>query len=362
MRFPRFITRLTSVAALAGWASASIAQDASATQVPAPAVETVRVVSYNIENWRHNFDGFRLRKLAQQNPNWPQEFLDLIARESREDDEENWEVARVLLHPEVLPDILVVQEGATQSDANFFNTQFLKGHFEYIHQLKTNTDRDQHLLVMARPGFKVIEVREDYHEKPDTDNIVPGLDRIFARGPGFVLFETPGGHRLWVGTNHQKSRGFSADRGESGVSVARWRLAEAKATHEIIKDLAKTSTPHVLFLGDMNDEIGIQQYEEEAGGSGIEAIAGTGEFTLSVLTAPLEKSGEISFGGYRSARYRSLIDHAFATPALAPFVTRVHAFRGDLADVASDHYPIVVELTLPASSPTPDRNPSTTNP
>ncbi len=357
MPLHRLITRVAAVAALASCASTSIAQNAPSTQAPAPSPETVRVVSYNIENWRHNFDGFRLRKLAQANPNWPQEFLDLIARESREDDEENWEVARVLLHPEVLPDILVVQEGATQSDVNFFNTQFLKGHFEYIHTLKSNTNRDQHLLILARPGFKVIEVREDYHEKPDADDIVPELDRLFARGPGFVLFETPGGHRVWVGTNHQKSRGFSAERGESGVSVARWRLAEAKATHKIIQELAQTATPHVLFLGDMNDEIDIQEFEEEAGGSAIEAIAGTGDFTLSVLTAPLEAAGEISFGGYRSARYRSLIDHAFATPSLTPFVTGVRSFRADMADVASDHYPIVVELTLPASSSTRSTNP-----
>ncbi|HQY88152.1 MAG TPA: hypothetical protein PK402_05810 [Tepidisphaeraceae bacterium] len=335
---------LSVVLAAAGVActvTGSHANEAATVNV-AQAGEQVRIVSYNIENWRENFQAAKLKKMAATQPSWPQEFLDLIQRELKEDDIENWEVARTVLHPEVNADILLIQEGCNQTDLNQFNLRFLQSSYDYVHTFPTNTGRDQHVGIMVKKGFKVLEVREDYYNLPKPEGVVTRGDKLFARGPGFVLIETPSGHKFWVGTNHQKSKALSE--GETDIEVAQWRLAEAKMTNQIINELKKEGPAEVYFAGDMNDELGLQKFEEEAGGSAIEAIGGQGENALTILTQKLSDEGVISFTGYRSSRYRSMIDHAFATPEGLKHVEKVFVFDGDLAEVASDHLPVVVQL------------------
>lgn len=325
------------VAGSIGIVSAS-ANEAEAVQ----AGERVRIVSYNIENWRENFEAAKLKSRAATQPSWPEEFLSLIRREMKEDDIENWEVARTLQNAEVNPDILLIQEGCDQADLNQFNLRYLQGAYDYVHVFPGNTGRDQYVGIMVKKGFKVLEVREDYFNIPKPQGVVTRGDKLFARGPGFVLIETPGGHRFWVGTNHQKSKALSDD--ETHIEVAQWRLAEAKKTNQIINDLKQEGPPEVYFAGDMNDELGLQRYEEEAGGSAVEAIGGEGDNALTILTQKLSDEGIISYTGYRSTRYRSLIDHAFTTPEGLKHLEKVYVFDGDLAEVASDHLPLVIEL------------------
>jgi endonuclease/exonuclease/phosphatase family metal-dependent hydrolase len=303
----------------------------------AAAGQTVRIMTYNVENFRQNFLAFQVNKTTQ--PNWPPAALELIARERREDDEENWEVARTIT--DVSPDIWLLQEGCDKSDLEYFNREFLKGYFETVHVFKTNTDRVQNTAILLKPGFKVLEYKEDYHDEPDTGDVNPLFDKLFARGPGFALVQAPDGSKFWVGTNHAKSKA-----GDNGVPVTQWRNAEAVRTNQIINELRKAGPKEVFFLGDMNDELGMDQYEKEVGASAIELIGGKGDTALEILTKPLVDRGEISYGGYRRGDHRSFIDHAFATPEAAKWVQSVYVFRGDLADVASDHFPVVVDAVI----------------
>lgn len=318
---------------------------AQATPTTQPAlVQTVartdqplRIMTYNVENFRQNFLAFAVNKTTQ--PTWPAAALELIARERREDDEENWEVARTVL--DVQPDIWLLQEGCAKADLEYFNREFLKNYFETVHIFKTNTDRVQNTAILLKPGFKVLEFRENYHEEPDSGDVNPEFDKLFARGPAFALVEAPNGTKFWVGTNHAKSKA-----GQNGVAVTKWRNAEAVRTNAIINELRKAGPAQVFFAGDMNDELGMDQYEKEVGVSAIEQIVGAGDTAIEILTKPLADRGEISYGGYRRGDHRSFIDHAFATPEAAKWVKSVYVFRGDLADVASDHYPVVVDAVI----------------
>lgn len=323
----------------------SAAQDRGAAAAAPPSVSattaqsdghSVRLMTYNVENFAQNFLAFKVNKTTQ--PDWPPAALELIARERREDDEENWEVARTIM--DVAPDIWVLQEGCAKDDLEYFNREFLKNYFSTIHIFTTNTERGQNTAILVKPGFKVIEYREDYYKEPDVNDVNPHTDRLFARGPGFALIEAPNGKRFWVGTNHGKSKG------DNSLQVTQWRNAEAVRTNGIINEIRAAGPREVFFLGDMNDELGMDEFEKEAGASAIELTAGSGDTALEILTKPLVERREISYGGYRRGLHRSFIDHAFATPEAAKWVTSVYVFRGDLADVASDHYPVVVDAEI----------------
>jgi endonuclease/exonuclease/phosphatase family metal-dependent hydrolase len=342
-RTSRLISTLAVLLSLAGAASA---QTGGKPADPKPADGSVRIVTYNIENWRYSFLAHKVWPSSQ--PSWSEDLVDLVARERREDDEENWEVARTILHDGVKPDILVIQEACEQRDLNYFNTQFLRGYFDTVHIFPSNSNRGQNIGILMRPGFKVLEYREDYKDIPDKNDDNPETDKLFARGPGFAKVEAPNGARFWVGTNHAKSKSGNS------VEATRWRNAEARMTNKIISELRKAGPNKVVFLGDLNDEIGLQEFEKEAGGSAIELLAGSGADALKIVTRPLSDEGKISFHGGRSTRYKSFIDHAVLTPEAEKHLKRVSVFTGDLADVASDHYPVVLEFQFdPAGQQSP---------
>src|SRR3954454_6090872 len=136
----------------------------------------------------------------------------------------------------------------------------------------TNTTRNQHLCMLLKPGFKVIEKRDKYYLEKDTVENSRG-ERLFARGPAFVLVETPGGYQFWVGVTHQKSKSGNS------VDVTKWRIRECARTHQILKELEHSGKGNgdVLFMGDMNDELGYQEFEQEAGGDAIATLVGPKE-------------------------------------------------------------------------------------
>ena len=103
---------------------------------PQAGEQSVRLMTYNVENFNQNFMAFHVNKTTQ--PDWPPAALELIARERKEDDEENWEVARTIT--DVRPDIWVLQEGCDLADLKYFNKEFLKDYFETVHVFATNTD------------------------------------------------------------------------------------------------------------------------------------------------------------------------------------------------------------------------------
>jgi endonuclease/exonuclease/phosphatase family metal-dependent hydrolase len=303
--------------------------------------EKVRISSFNVENWRQNFLAFNLQRRAQDNPAWPVEFVDMLGRERREDDEENWEVALTILHPDHNPDIILFQEGPDERDLTYFNREFLGNAYTFARVFPSNTNRGQTIGILMKPGFKVLETRDQYHLEPDTDDVNPETDRLFARGPAFVLVESPAGNRFWVGTNHMKSKGGNS------VDVTRWRNAEAVRTHQIIHELKSQQTPLVVFGGDFNDEVGIQEFEAEGGGSSVENLVGTGDAMLVLATESLVHDKAITFHGQRRQNRLSFIDHFVLTPEAAEKMTNAFVFTQMPAALASDHYPVVIDLQFP---------------
>jgi endonuclease/exonuclease/phosphatase family metal-dependent hydrolase len=294
--------------------------------------EEFTVATYNVENWREHFQA---KALATTQP-----ALDpnLLRRLQKEDDEDNWEVATVFRDPAFNPDILVFQEGPSQQQLEEFNQRWLEGAYETVLVFPSNSGRGQTIGIMLKPGFKVLERRDQYYLEPDTVPNPRG-ERLFARGPAFALVQTPGGYKLWVGTNHQKSKSGN------NVDVTRWRNREAARTNEIIHDLSRSSgTDDVLFLGDMNDELHYQEFEQEAGGDTMALLAGTGDRRLIVATEKLSETGAITFGGYWDNRRRSFIDHVLATPSMKDQLADPAVITSGLAPAASDHYPVIIRV------------------
>ncbi|HMO26751.1 MAG TPA: endonuclease/exonuclease/phosphatase family protein [Tepidisphaeraceae bacterium] len=297
--------------------------------------EQIRIATYNIENFRKNFLGHK----ASQNPalaNAGAEVTEMIETLRRINNKDNWMLAQLIAHPDFSPDILVIQEGCTEADLRFFNRRWLNNRYETVKVFPSNTTRDQHLGLMIRPGFKIIETRDQYHKEPDpTPN--PRGERLFARGPAFVLIESPGGYRFWVGTNHMKSRSGNS------LDVTRWRNREARRSNEILHELAGGAVKDFVFLGDFNDEIGFQEFEQEAGGDAMAILVG--DFHLA--TRALAESGKITFGGYWFEDRRSFIDHVIVHPSMKDRIADVKVIDMDPARFASDHYPVMITITSP---------------
>jgi len=314
--------------------------------------ETVTITTYNVEHFNDHFEGRRLttRKVAKESDE-AKEMVDAIKKAN---DEDNWEVAETILDPKVNPDIIVMQECCNQQDLDYFNHRWLKDAYEKVIVFPSNTgDRVQNVAMMIKPGFKIVQTKDDYYkEKDSVPNERGGY--LFARGPAFVELESPGGYKFWVGTNHMKSK-----YGNNG-EVTAWRNREAKRVHEIMVDLARTGPGDLIFLGDMNDENGLDEFEKDNGGDTITNILGPESDGFVLATKPLLARGEISFGGYSRSDHRSFIDHAFASPDMAKKVKSVSVFTDHLAPAASDHYPVTLKIELPTPAPlTVKKSPTT---
>ena len=242
--------------------------------------------------------------------------------------------------------MLVIQEGCSESNLKYFNKRWLNNAYEAAIVFPTNTDREQNLCLMLKPGFRILARKDKYYEEKDTAQNDRG-DRLFARGPAFVLIETPSGYRFWVGVTHQKSKSGNS------VEVTAWRNREAVRTHQIMKELQKAGPEDVILLGDMNDDLGEDEFEKnpKSGGDVIPKLVGPPADGFVLVTEELAKKGEISFGGYWNTKYRSLIDHAVITPSMKDQIESVSIFRGSLAAAASDHFPLVVKIK--GDEPTP---------
>lgn len=252
-------------------------------------------------------------------------------------DRENWAVAQVILNSEFNPDILAIVECCDAENLQKFNEQWLNKAYETIKVLRTNSDRDQNLALMLKPGFKILETRDSYHEEPDTAQNARG-ERLFARGPGFCLVQSPSGYKFWVGVTHQKSKR------QENAEQAKWRLREAKRTHEIMKELQKQGPTDVMLVGDMNDEYGYNEYELNAGGDAVQTLLGAKQDGFILATKPLVDAGAISFGGFWRLEHRSLIDHVIVTPSMKDQIQSVGVYQKGVAPMASDHFPVYVKI------------------
>jgi len=301
--------------------------------------EDIKVATYNIEQWATNFEGHRMQ-LATRKSNEPasEQLGEIITTERQQNDEDNWEVAQVILDKSFDPDVLVVQEGCGQSDLSFFNKRWLNNAYETVVQFPSNTDRDQHLCILLKPGFKILQRRDKYHEERDTVGNDRGT-RLFARGPVFCLVQSPSGYKFWVGVTHQKSKR------DNDVPNTEWRNREAKRTHAIMKELERSGPNDVILLGDMNDEFGLQEFEAQGGGDSITNLVGPEQDGFVLVTKKLHDAKEFSFGGYWRTDFRTLIDHVIVSRGMKDQIGEVKVVKTPaLSPAASDHYPVMVTV------------------
>lgn len=318
--------------------------------------EDIRIATYNIEHFADHFDTRQLaawaKKVEKDHPDLKgsPELAKLVTQERNQDNEDNWEVATTLLDPKLSPDILFIQEGCSQEDLEYFNHRWLKDAYGTVKVFPSNTGRDQNVCMMLKPGFEMLETKADYYKEPDSvpkpflakaedmpsDAPAAKENRLFARGPAFLKVKSPGGYVFWVGTNHNKSKYGNS------VEVAQWRDREAAREHQIITELSADGTD-VVFGGDMNDELGMQEFEQEAGGDSIGKIVGD-DGKVVLATKPLVDQNAVSFGGYFNEKYRSFIDHLFVSAGLAGRVKSVSVYNEGLAPVASDHFPVLMVI------------------
>lgn len=301
--------------------------------------EDIKVASYNVALWNERFQGHHMQVATRQSKEPVNEKMsEMITEEQAQNNEDNWEVSQVILDKSFDPDVLVIEEGCNQSDLSYFNKRWLNGAYETVVQFPSNTDREQHLDMLLKPGFKILQRRDKYRDEPDPVGNERG-GKLFARGPVFCLIQSPGGYKFWVGVTHQKSKR------DNNVANTQWRNRESKRTHEIMKELEKEGPNDVMLLGDMNDEYGIQEFEAEGGGDTIANLVGPANDGFVLVTKKLHDAKEFSFGGYWQTRYRTLIDHVVTTGGMKDQVLDVKVVKTPpLAPVASDHYPVMVTI------------------
>jgi hypothetical protein len=298
--------------------------------------EEIKVGTYNVEVFHQRF----------ASTTRPTGDRDLTTRLRNSADKDNWMTSTVILDPKFNPDVLCIEECCELDELEKFNKQWLKGAYETVVVFPTNTDRHQTLGMLLKPGFKIVEKKDQYYLEPDPVGNERG-GRLFARGPSFVLIESPGGYKFWLGLNHMKSKSGNS------VDVTKWRIREAKRTHEIMKELEKIAPGgDVMLVGDMNDELGIQEFEQEAGGDAIAALVGPPEDGVVLATKPLIDAGQISYGGYWRPDYRAFIDQILVTKNMKDQIEEVKVFQDGLAKAASDHYPVYIRIKTdpPATS------------
>ena len=156
---------------------------------PASAPATIRLATWNIENWR---DHFQFAKMKGEPRPDDAEHDQLRFTERFQNDEDNWEIAQVLLDPAFSPDVLVFQEGPVQADLEAFRDEWLGDAYETAIVFDSNTTRDQTIGLLMKPGFKIVERADQYYLQPDAEDVNPRGDRLFARGPAFALVEAAG--------------------------------------------------------------------------------------------------------------------------------------------------------------------------
>jgi len=310
----------------------------------AQTAETVKLATYNVEHFGKMFDQVQMPYRSRNRT------------ELFRDEEDLYEVARTIQLDRLDPDLLAIQECCEQRHLETFNQRWLGGKYAFVKVFPGNTD-GQFLGVLAKPGFEPLAVKDRYYREADSvDNPAlraakakDRLDRgnlLFPRGPVFVKFRTPGGHVIWVGCTHVKSK-----YGNNEV-VTRWRVRELQRTRAICGELLATGETDLLaIVGDFNDDFGQDRHEKAVGADAVATmLAGQGTQRLTCLTKPLVEADPAKSTYHcqiKPPTYRSFLDHIFVSPALARAARQTYVVDDPIAAAASDHYPVVSVFSLP---------------
>jgi endonuclease/exonuclease/phosphatase family metal-dependent hydrolase len=301
---------------------------AGSAQSPAVPTEKFVLATWNIEHFMMMFD---------------QEMMPERSRNETEyfrDEEDLYEIARTMNLEKMNADVVLIQEGPTQTMLELFNRKWLKGKYAYVKVFEGNTE-GQYLGMLAREGFKALEVRVyDKDLNPFNNKL------LFSRGPGFVLMETPGGTKVWLGTTHAKSKT------DNSKGITEWRIRELTRTREICGELVKEGkADYVLIGGDFNDDFGKDSFEQSLGQDAAEVmVQGTDSEKLICLDERILKENPDAASYHceiKPVKFRAFLDHYFVSPALADRLREIYIIEDPIAVVASDHLPLIGVFDFP---------------
>src|SRR6478672_9989402 len=117
--------------------------------------ETITVATYNIENFYQRF------------PTTQPVDRELAAHIRTMCDKMNWITSQVILDPKFNPDVLVLEECCDQEQLDKFNKTWLKSAYETVIVFPSNSERHQSLAIMLKPGFKIVDRKDQYYLEKD---------------------------------------------------------------------------------------------------------------------------------------------------------------------------------------------------
>jgi endonuclease/exonuclease/phosphatase family metal-dependent hydrolase len=299
--------------------------------------DEVRIATYNIEHFMKLFDQHNMPARSRDRT------------EMFRDEKEIYAIARTMQLPEFNADIVVIQECCDRQMLEYFNKRWLDGKYGFVKVFAGNTD-GQYLGVLGDKELEILDIRQYYQDRdPVDDSAVRRFkedaegnttNRLFCRGPGFVLFQTKNGTKFWVGNTHIKSK--------SGNShpVTKWRVRQIERIREICFELlAEAHTDKLIMLGDFNDDVGMDRFEESLGIDAVTQmkIEQDGIKLISPTFNMFRENNSLAtyHCKIKPPTYRSFIDHIFVSPKMYEFHTKTIKINAPIAEVASDHFPLV---------------------
>jgi endonuclease/exonuclease/phosphatase family metal-dependent hydrolase len=216
-------------------------------------------------------------------------------------------------------DIVLMQEVGSQQTLELLNNQ-LTWPYEFARVMVGNSDRSIHLAVLARRQGRLSSHRELPLEIGDGS-----LGLKLQRDILLAEFD----HDLAILNVHFKSR---TNRAEQGVGADDIRAAECRALCELARRYQTANPDRLIAIGgDFNDR------------PSSDALACLQELEFTdPLSEQLRLAGRhpSTFWSKRRMRIdRLLVSNAHLSRVID---TRIHATR--MAQVASDHYPVTVDL------------------
>ena len=275
--------------------------------------ETLRVATYNLENYgstnRMTDSGFRL--------NYPKPEAQKAALR---------QVIRGLN-----ADVLILQEMGTQSYLDELCRDLAVDGVRFSRvALAEAGDEARHLAVLSRRPLIDLQVHRDLEFA-----YLGGTERV-KRGMIEATVSSEGGPVTVFGV-HLKSR--LTERPEDPASSVR-RAAEATAVRERIRArVGAGAVKRFIVVGDCNDTRSSRTLTH---------LQKRGRTEIARLLPASDSRGEVWTHVFRRDESYSRVDHVLVSPELIPVVVgrQAQIFDGDGVQLASDHRPVFVDVSL----------------